>query len=1211
MFSNVFECFSKRTASYAFFLIVTAFCSVVFICSAIANTAIAAPPEAAYGEFIVKFNAETISSLRESHPELKSYSIEQIRVALGHILDMQETKNLDLIDAKLLKLNKGSEVDALTAVDLLDGGFIDYLEPNYLIKINQITNDTYSSMLWGMHNVGQSGGTIDVDINAVEAWEVTTGSEEIVVGIVDTGVDYNHKDLSENMWRNELEVNGRSGIDDDHNGVIDDIYGYNSVADNGDPMDDNNHGTHCAGVVGAVGNNELGVVGVNWKVRIMALKFLDSAGAGYSDEAIRVMEYAVAMKRKGVNLRVLSNSWGGGSYQQAIFDAIEKCAKENILVVAAAGNDAANNDDFPTYPADYEIDGVMSVAAVGRDGALAWFSNYGAKSVDIAAPGVSIISTVRNNNYASFSGTSMATPYVSGVAALVLAKDNTIAATSLMELLKGSVKTLQGLRGKTITEGIIDAKASLSGKANHTPQITPMSDLIIDEIDYNLAVLAEDPDGDSLTYSAEVDTIDSLAYNLDYSLGLWSDGEFYQNSWGLQEKWLRDKTNKWYFIKPDGILYRFDNVNSVPLVASLSQSYYLNPMTLCEADKTYVSPVDLEFNGNRLSIHPKGEFKGLVKVSVSDGRMIADTSFELTIVRNSPPILADMRDITAVKGQVIQLSASASDSDGDTLHFSATVQNINGVAPAQVKVNSNILTITPNENFVGNFDVTLFVSDGVGTDSTSFNVTVVNETDKSVHEIDSDGDGVSDASEAIDGTDIYDAGSFKGTLPNPAYALWNSFLDMQNILELVNTDSKNATARLFLYAVDGSLAYTTTITIPSYSQKDLILNSIDGFKTNSYGIVKITHSGVLDGRISYYRKDAQGGFDFAFSVGFTNPTLGTSSVGFNTFQPSLNAQDSNLIVENWLSVVNLSENAARFIVNSYNQNGELLKSNMLKVSPFMRIDVDGGHGFAGAGVVGLHEIIPLDSNTQYISQLIRYGRNQNLGYNFAFPLGAKAGNGRPLHMPISRLHGSDNWIEVANTLNLSEHITVKFFNSLGEEVSTQNLKLNSHAQTHLNAASYLSDGESGSVIVTSEHLNSIVAQSMFYFRNTTGGISAMYGTQAKESLGNNLTASYNLFLGMNNWLKLSNTSNSDINILIKVQSASFNTSELNTEYEVTILAHSSIDVALHDSRELKVEPNSYGSISLTTQTSNSIIAELIRTRSISDELDFAMPTLVR
>ncbi|MBM4148997.1 MAG: hypothetical protein FJ224_08125 [Lentisphaerae bacterium] len=270
------------------------------------------------------------------------------------------------------------------------------------------------------------GCKFDADIDAPEAWDISTGSTNIVVGVIDTGIDYNHPDLAANMWVNTLELNGTPGVDDDGNGFIDDVHGYDFVNDDGDPMDDHFHGTHCAGTIGGVGNNGIGVAGVCWTVRMMGLKFLSSEGGGNSSDAMEAVYYATANGAK-----LTSNSWGGGGYDNALRDAIIDAGNHGLLFVAAAGNSAGNNDVFPTYPGSYDCSNIIAVAATDYNDALAGFSCYGATTVDIGAPGVNILSCFPTHmtqamtdggystNYASISGTSMATPAVAGACALL------------------------------------------------------------------------------------------------------------------------------------------------------------------------------------------------------------------------------------------------------------------------------------------------------------------------------------------------------------------------------------------------------------------------------------------------------------------------------------------------------------------------------------------------------------------------------------------------------------------------------------------------------------------------------------------------------------------------------------------------------------------------------------------------------------------------
>ncbi len=374
------------------------------------------------------------------------------------------------IPVDLVEVPAGADLQAVAA-QYAAMPEVDFVEPNYIYHIDAPPNDPSFGALWGLHNTGQTGGTADADIDALEAWATATGSRNIVVGVIDTGVDYNHPELAGNMWTNAAELNGITGVDDDANGIIDDIYGArwvsgNGVATSGDPYDDHYHGTHTAGTIGAAGNNSLGVVGVNWNVRIMALKFLfpvaGGGASGYTADAISAIEYAVA---KGAH--ITSNSWGGAGYSLALKNAIDAAGAAGQLFVAAAGNSNRNTDLSPAYPASYSSPTIISVAATDHNDLRAyvpgwWGSNYGATTVDLAAPGVDVLSTSPGNTYRSISGTSMACPHVSGVAALLLSLNPTLAPLDLKQLILDSVDPIASMTGLTVTGGRLNAANALA-----------------------------------------------------------------------------------------------------------------------------------------------------------------------------------------------------------------------------------------------------------------------------------------------------------------------------------------------------------------------------------------------------------------------------------------------------------------------------------------------------------------------------------------------------------------------------------------------------------------------------------------------------------------------------------------------------------------------------------------------------------------------------
>ncbi|MHB0959585.1 MAG: tandem-95 repeat protein [Pirellulaceae bacterium] len=370
----------------------------------------------------------------------------------------------------LLEAPNGIDVLQQT-LDLASHPAVTFVEPDYLLHTTAtMPSDTQFGQLWGLNNTGQLGGTLDADIDAPEAWDVTTGSSNVVIAVIDTGVDYTHPDLAANMWVNPGEISG-DGIDNDGNGFIDDIYGIDTANDDSDPMDGNAHGTHVSGTIAAAGDNGFGVVGVNWQARIMGLKFLTDGGFGATSDAIEAIDYMTMMKTTyNVNIVASNNSWGGGGFSQSLEDSIQRSIDAGIVFVAAAGNSGDDTDVFPHYPASYGLDGIISVAAtdpsdqlaaVGRFGST-YNSNYGATTVDVAAPGVGILSTTPGNTYDSFGGTSMATPHVSGVIGLLASVAPNASVPELKAAILDGADAISALTGTTLTGARLNAAESLA-----------------------------------------------------------------------------------------------------------------------------------------------------------------------------------------------------------------------------------------------------------------------------------------------------------------------------------------------------------------------------------------------------------------------------------------------------------------------------------------------------------------------------------------------------------------------------------------------------------------------------------------------------------------------------------------------------------------------------------------------------------------------------
>lgn len=1791
---------------------VFSFLFVVASCFLFSPPVFAQELQAVPDRYVIGFETGWAERLRAITTGLDKYSDQQIKAAiiigLGGTAEVEG--ELDLIDAQLAIFENGSKLDTEYAWRLIEVGILKYVEPDYLVKLSEIIpNDPYYSRLWAL--LSRSN---DVDIDAPEAWEITTGSSEVVVGVVDTGIDWTHKDLQANMWRNLGET--INGIDDDGNGYVDDYYGWNSISDSWYSRDDHSHGTHCAGTIGATGNNNMGLPGVNWNVKLMSLKFLGANGWGSYSDAIQVIDYAIKQKKRGVNLRVLSNSWGGSWYSHSLYEAIVRANNAEILFVAAAGNDNKNNDSSASYPANYNVPNVISVAAVDSAGRRASFSNYGKRTVDLGAPGVSIFSTVRGGSYAYYSGTSMATPHVSGVAALMVGLRGDFSALQLKESLLANTKPLPSLSNITVTGGMLSAYRALVYGTTLPPSIEPIEDqvmshsedtrtielsvsdpeddpltitaealiassqlveldrqynmshhggynlsgygekwingsedsifwilpggnlfryqeitleyltnvghevyidpsllydaanslppvtvsvsdstllidpqedyigtfnvkvsvsdgtytverifsvrvenvapvfsdiedravshrqvpveiivsatdpendpitfsaylvsetpeylldkqydfvhyssehfnilgaqekyvsdsrlrryfilpggevyrlntglsdstligtvnpttydnpeflvhpelspeipasvrisqissttaqLVISTTDFYVGVLhvtveaddgvtkssktftvdltnaapeispigdqtmtsdtpslelvisVSDADGDPVTLSASVNTSEQLAYELDqeydfglqggtyytnlrgqgekylytealarwyvimpngrlyiwtgsfdtmtligvlpvsyyedpsllfdvqppadnlpaevtldgttltitpksgylgtfsvrvsaddgwtkswetfnvrrvnsppellpiphqshekslgelsveleatdidndpltfsatvssqeellyrldqqHDFGVFLQGNYYTNMRGKNEKYLYSASSgNWYVLLPDGKLYLWGgNFEKSTLLAALPISYYLEPTKLFDLSPASGPPVaTATISGNSLTLTPQQGFCGSfqVTVTVSDGELTDSENFTVTCT-NVPPVLEQPQDLTLYSAdRTATVELIASDGDGDPLTFSARLSslahlvyrldqehdfsvhndsyytNLRGEEgkylysfasgnwytilpdgklyfldgsfkktnllarlpeeyyqdpsllidaplpqeqpPASFSVTGNSLTITLAPEYTGTFFVEALVSDSIASDHRQFSVTVLADT------TDSDGDGVDDLEEIDQGSDPFDAGSFLHNLRSPIFALWNSFLEMINILELVNPYSQDKSVLVTLYAMDGTRAHQQLVTIPAQSQFDLILNELPGFSNDSYGIVKLEFEGIIDGRMFYYRTtDNFSTYEFAFGIPLANANYGRTAVGFNTFQPSFNLADAEHVVRNWLTVVNLSEEEKVFTVTSYGQHGEELLTRELIIPAFGRTDVDGGHDFAGPSVVGLHTILPRDLEAPYIAQLTRYGgaapANVLPGeFRFAFPLISRAGTGRTVNMPISNQFTEQNWVEVINTLDREVQVHVRFLNTQGELLDQQQQVFPPFGQHHFNATRLLQAGESGIAVVSSSAPNSLISQSMFYFRNAyTGSIDAMYGSQAREALSRVVFGSYNLFLDMENWLKVVNTSASEKQIQILVHSQ-----DTTSETLLDLAPHGSAILPIHDTAQFHTAADTYGTIEARITDGAYIFAELLRIRPYQDKIDFAAPTVVR
>jgi len=370
---------------------------------------------------------------------------------------------------------------------------VEYAEPNYIYTHDATSNDPFytNGSLWGMYGDATTPAN-QFGSQAGEAWAAGyVGSNNVYVGVIDEGIDLNHPDLAANIWTNPFDP--VDGVDNDGNGRIDDIHGWDFVGNDNSIYDGtgDDHGTHVSGTIGAVGGNGIGVAGVNWNVTIISAKFLGASG-GTTANAVLAVDYITDLKvRHGLNIVATSNSWGGGGYSQALNDAIIRAAKQNILFIAAAGNANSNNDTTPNYPSNYNTtngtstetgagyDSVIAVASITSTGARSSFSNYGSTTVDLGAPGSGIYSTTPNNTYSSYSGTSMATPHVSGAAALYKSANPGASAAQIRQaILDSAVNTpTSSLSGISVTGGRLNIGLLLGGGGPPppTPPAAPSS----------------------------------------------------------------------------------------------------------------------------------------------------------------------------------------------------------------------------------------------------------------------------------------------------------------------------------------------------------------------------------------------------------------------------------------------------------------------------------------------------------------------------------------------------------------------------------------------------------------------------------------------------------------------------------------------------------------------------------------------------------------
>ncbi|MFO0948537.1 MAG: S8 family peptidase, partial [Planctomycetota bacterium] len=414
------------------------------------------------GEWIAQFHVS-------ANAITPTQQIEEIREWLADLGDqVSVTRHLGADGLVLLKTSASITVETLAA-SLAPISALAYFEPNFVLwGTSTLPNDPQFGTQWWLDNP-----STDVDIDAPEAWDAVTGSGSVVVGVIDTGVNYLHPDLVSNIWVNPGEIAG-DGIDNDLNGYVDDVFGYDFANNDNNPMDDDGHGTSVAGIIAASGNNGLGVSGVNWNAKIMVLKYLNANRVGNTADATEAVNYATMMREKyGVNVRVLNNSYAIAGDSQAFRDAIAASGEAGILFVASAGNNSSNNDFGAVFPANIPLPNILSVAATTSSDVLADFSNYGPNSVHLAAPGANVYTTSLNGGYRSFNGTSAAAPVVAGVAALLWQAAPYASLEQIRDAILQGVDHLESLEGMLITEGRVNVANSLTLLGLRVLQVTP------------------------------------------------------------------------------------------------------------------------------------------------------------------------------------------------------------------------------------------------------------------------------------------------------------------------------------------------------------------------------------------------------------------------------------------------------------------------------------------------------------------------------------------------------------------------------------------------------------------------------------------------------------------------------------------------------------------------------------------------------------------
>jgi subtilisin family serine protease len=590
-------------------------------------------------------------------------------------------------DGQVLRLQLPDGLSTKDALaKLADDPRVEYAVPNEIIYLDEVTDDgqpaqgqggvdgrppdgrkpdDLDTKLWGLHNNGQDGGTVDADIDAPEAWLKTTGSNDVVVAVIDTGVDYNHPDLKDNIWTNPGEIPG-DGIDNDGNGVIDDIHGYNAFADNGDPMDGHSHGTHCSGTIAGQGNNGQGVAGVAWDAKIMGVKIFADNGSTTSDAILRGILYAA---KNGA--RITSNSWGGGGANQAIKEAFEKSTAFHVM---AAGNDGRDVDRRENYPSGYEMSNSISVAATDRNDKLASFSNYGVKEVDLGAPGVQTYSTIPNGRYGFKSGTSMATPHVSGAAVMMVAHNPGITNEELKAGLMNGGDKIASLRGKTVSGGRLNIANSLENDKIAPGEIRDFKSKALSAGSIGVSFLASGDDGYNGTASSyevrvseqPIQTLEQFLQATPYDVSKPSEA-------GTKESMTINVAPSTQEREMHVAVRAFDNLSNASPFAHQT-------ITMPTADLAYAEPVELDTKG--------WTTEGSWGIETPQGRVVfSDSPGELSRSQANDSITSPTVDLAKFQGSALMFDTEFKlEQEFDQVHLEAAKVAAEGAEQSWVEL---------------------------------------------------------------------------------------------------------------------------------------------------------------------------------------------------------------------------------------------------------------------------------------------------------------------------------------------------------------------------------------------------------------------------------------------------------------------------------------------------------------------------------------------